>query len=347
MKDLRDYTYDGLKDLVERFGERPYRARQLHAWLFRDGVESIDEMTDLPKDFRRRLRDGGFYIGVVEVLKTRRSVDGTVKLLLGLEDGSGVECVLIPDGKRLTLCVSTQCGCSLGCRFCMTGGIGPGRNLRLSEMTAEVLAASSLVGSGLIEGYGRITNVVLMGMGEPLLNYDEVLRFITVLTDPKAMGFSTRRVTVSTAGVVPAIKRLGRDADINLAVSLNATTDVVRDRLMPINRRHPLKELLAALRSYPLRKGRRITMEYVLIKGVNDSRDDAYRLVRLLKGIPCKINLIPFNPFPGCGFERPGHERVETFWRILSDNHYSVVTRASRGMDIEAACGQLQGKRGL
>ncbi|MEE9613666.1 MAG: 23S rRNA (adenine(2503)-C(2))-methyltransferase RlmN [Thermodesulfobacteriota bacterium] len=351
MKNLKNFTHDELAGVVKALGEKPYRVAQLYGWLFAKGAQSVDDMTDLPGEFREALKER-FCIRALELIEIRTSSDGTMKLLLGLEDGEGgeggerIESVIIPEGeegRRLTLCVSTQTGCALGCVFCMTGTAGPGRDLTLSEMVGQVEAARSIIVG---DGGERITNVVLMGMGEPLLNYDEVLKFLGVLTDPKGLGYSPGKVTLSTAGVVPGIEKLGGDMPVNLAVSLNATTDEVRDRLMPINKKYPLKLLMAALREYPLKRRGHITMEYVLIKGVNDAPADARRLVNLLHGIPCKINLIPFNPFPGSEYERPDDKSVKEFQGILVRARYTAVVRTSRGADIEAACGQLRGRRG-
>jgi 23S rRNA (adenine2503-C2)-methyltransferase len=341
-RNLKDLTIDELLELVKGLGEKPYRAGQIYGWLFKKGAKTIDEMSDISKGLMEALKKGSFDIGIPVLACTKRSADGTIKLLLELPDGQRVESVLITEGKRLTLCVSTQAGCALGCSFCITGAGGPGRNLRLSEMAGQVQVASGLVKRG-----GRITNVVLMGMGEPLLNYDEVVKFIKVLTDQKAFAFAPGKVTLSTAGVVPGIKRLGRDTTINLAVSLNAAADSLRSRIMPINKKYPIGELLAALRSYPLTRGRTITIEYVLIKGLNDAPEDARRLARLLRGIPVKINLIPFNPFPGTTFERPDSESVSAFHKILLDARYTVMVRASKGSDILAACGQLRGREAV
>ena len=346
-KNLKDYTLEELKALVDTMGERPFRATQLYRWLFKKHARSIDAMTDVSLGFRRTLSEGGFYMGSSGVLETRVSTDGTAKFLLELEDGARIESVLIPEPKRLTLCVSTQTGCSLGCAFCMTGSMGPGRDLTLSEMVSQLEEAELLAGAGKVKGHLCITNVVIMGMGEPLLNYDEVVKFLRVLIDGKAMGFGPRKVTLSTAGVVPAIERLGRDLtvnSINLAVSLNATIDKVRSTLMPINKLYPLKALMAALRAYPLKKRGAFTIEYVLIRDCNDSPDDARRLVKLLKGLPSKVNLIPFNPFPSSKFERPTAERVLTFQKILLNAGLTAVKRESRGADIQAACGQLKGR---
>lgn len=338
MRNLRDFTYPELLDLVSAMGEKPYRAEQIYGWLFHKRAPDIDSMTDISKAFRERLKEE-FYVGGIKVLDVKKSSDGTRKFLSLLEDGSRIESVLIPEPDRLTLCVSTQAGCALGCRFCMTGMMGFTRNLGLAELTGEVFAAISMLDDG-----ERITNVVLMGMGEPLANYDNVLKFIQVLTDGKGLGFSHNKVTVSTSGLVPGIKRLGADTNVNLAVSLNATTDEVRSRIMPINRKYPIDELVEALRSYPLHGKKNITIEYVLLKNVNDTLEDARRFVKLLRGINCKINLIPFNPFPGAAFERPEEQRVIAFGKILQDADYNVFTRQSKGVDILAACGQLKGR---
>lgn len=338
MKNLRDFTYDDLLLMVKELGEKPYRAGQLFGWIFHRDAPDIDSMTDTPKALRERLKEE-FYIGGITVLDVKRSSDGTRKFLSALEDGSRIESVLIPETGRLTLCVSTQVGCALGCRFCMTGMTGFTRNLSLSELAGQVFAAH-----GILEEGERITNIVLMGMGEPLANYDNVLRFIQVLTDGKGFGISHNKVTVSTSGLVPGIRRLGMDSRVNLAVSLNAATDDVRSRIMPINKKYPVEELISALRSYPLHGKKHITIEYVMLKNVNDSPEDAKRLAKLLRGIHCKINLIPFNEFPGDRYESPGNERVSAFHKILVDSDYNVFVRASKGGDILAACGQLKGR---
>lgn len=340
MKNLRDFTYYELLTEVGRLGEKHYRAEQLYSWVFHKGVLEIDEMTDVSKKFRETLKEE-FYIKGIEVLDVKTAPDGTRKFLSALEDSSKIESVIIPEEDRLTLCVSTQAGCALGCRFCMTGAGGFTRNLSLSELAGQVFAARGLLNEG-----EALTNIVLMGMGEPLNNYDNVVRFIGVLTDGKGLAFSHNKVTLSTAGIVPNIKRLGQDApNINLAVSLNATTDEVRTALMPVNKKYPLEELLDALRKYPLGQRRAITIEYVLIKNVNDSFDDARRLVKMMRGIRCKINLIPFNPFPGSKFERPEEQRVLAFHKQIMDAGLFVIVRSSKGAEIQAACGQLRGER--
>ncbi|MBI5492966.1 MAG: 23S rRNA (adenine(2503)-C(2))-methyltransferase RlmN [Deltaproteobacteria bacterium] len=338
MKNLRDFTYPELLLEVEALGERPYRAAQIYGWVFHRDAASIDSMTDISMALRERLKPE-YRICGIDVLDVKRSEDGTRKFLSGLDDGARIESVLIPDEGRLTLCVSSQAGCALGCLFCMTGAAGFTRDLSLSELSGQVFAARGLLDEG-----ERITNIVLMGMGEPLNNYDNVIRFLSVLTDGKGMGFSHNRVTVSTAGVVPAIKRFGFDANVNLAVSLNATTDEVRSRIMPINKKYPIAGLISALKGYPLKNKKYITIEYELIKGLNDTVDDARRLIRLLRGVVCKINLIPFNPFPGAAFERPDARSVDAFHGIVYDAGYTVIVRAGKGADIEAACGQLRAR---
>ncbi|MCC6503542.1 MAG: 23S rRNA (adenine(2503)-C(2))-methyltransferase RlmN [Deltaproteobacteria bacterium] len=337
MKNLRDFTHEELLAVIAGLGERPYRAEQIFKWVFFRRAASIDQMTDISKAFRERLKEE-YEIGANKVLEVKRSVDGTRKFLSELEDSSRIESVLIAEGDRLTLCVSSQAGCAMGCKFCMTGVTGFTRNLTLSELTGQVFSAFEL-----LEGEERITNIVLMGMGEPLANYDNVLKFIGVLTSNMGFNFSHNKVTLSTAGLVPAIKRFGLEGNVNLAVSLNATTDEVRDKLMPINRKYPLDELMAALRRYPLKSRKYITIEYVLISGVNDTDDDARRLASLLRSVPCKVNLIPFNAFPGSAFKSPAPERVERFHYIIKQSGYTVIVRLSKGAEIQAACGQLRG----
>ncbi len=351
-KDLKDMDKAGLAALMESLGEKPFRARQLYDWIFHKGVSSIAEMTDLALSLRERLTEEGYHLSTSELIQEHTSSDGSMKLVLGFNDGEQAECVLIPDDNRLTLCISSQSGCALGCEFCVTGltGLGTGgnigRNLTLSELIGQVRTGEALVRKGLFAGHITITNIVLMGMGEPLLNLDNVIKFIGVLTDQGGMGYAARRVTLSTAGIAPAIKELGSAmTGVNLAVSLNAATDEMRDWLMPINKKYPLKQLILALREYPLKKRRRITIEYVLIKGINDTDKDAKRLARLLRYVECMINLIPFNPFPCTDFERPEDSEVVRFQHLLLEEGYTAYIRASRGPDIGAACGQLGAKR--
>ncbi len=341
-KNIMDHTQAELRELMLGLGEKPYRAEQVFRWVFARGVTDFSAMTDLSKTFRETLASG-FCVRGVEVTDVRTSVDGTVKFVSTLADGARVESVVIPEGRRVTLCVSTQAGCAFGCRFCMTGKGGFIRDLELSEMAGQVLASRDILDAA---GEGaRVTNVVLMGMGEPLSNYDNVIRFVGVLLDPKGFHFSHNKVTVSTVGLVPEIERLGRDTTVNLAVSLNATTDEVRSKLMPINRKYPIATLIEALRRFPTPgHNKHITIEYVLIGGVNDTTDDARRLVKLLRGIDCKVNLIPFNPHPGSDLKPPDERDVAAFHSIVLKSGVTVITRASKGADISAACGQLSGR---
>lgn len=273
------------------------------------------------------------------LLKQQVSEDGTEKFLFGLEDGGSIESVLIPDKDRLTLCISSQVGCAMKCRFCLTGKLKLQRNLRAHEIVDQIISVNRYLES---ERTGRkITNVVFMGMGEPLANFDEVVKALGRMTE--FMKISKRKITLSTSGISPMIHELGFKAPrVNLAISLNATTDEVRNRLMPVNRQYPLRSLLDACREFPLESRRRITFEYVMLQGVNDTPDDAKRLVRMLKGIPCKVNLIPFNPYLESEFRRPSDEEIAGFQRILLDGNITALIRKSKGRDILAACGQLK-----
>jgi 23S rRNA (adenine2503-C2)-methyltransferase len=346
MKNIKDLTLTEIEKWLVSFGEKPYKALQVFVWVFNRGIGSFDDMTDLSKELREKLKET-FSISRPKILAQEKSQDGTQKLLLELEDKNCIECVLIPEENRLTLCISSQVGCPLDCGFCMTGKGGFVRNLKLSEMVDQVFAARSLLSPD-----QKITNLVLMGMGEPLLNYDEVIKFLNIATHQKGLCFAPKRVTVSTSGIAPlvpeifnrGIERLGKETKVNLAVSLNATTDEVRSHLMPINKKYPLQILLDACRKYPAVRNRHITFEYILIQGINDTVEDAKRLVRLLKGIKCKINLIPFNLFPGTEFKRPSDKAILSFQKVLLDNNYVIIIRTSKGQDISAACGQLRGK---
>jgi 23S rRNA (adenine2503-C2)-methyltransferase len=338
MSDLKNLGQKGLDELIASLNEKPYRAHQLYRWIYKRGAASFDDMTDVSKGFREMMK-GRFTISHPNVTETEESSDGTRKLLLELDDGNCIESVIIPEEKRVTLCISTQVGCPLDCGFCVTGRGGFIRNLRLSEMINQVHAAKLLLSDD-----KPITNLVLMGMGEPLLNYEEVKRFLDIATDQSGLAFAPRRVTVSTAGIVPLIERLGRETKVMLAISLNGATDEVRSHLMPINRKYPLKTLMEACRRYGSGKKRVITFEYILIKGVNDGQEDARKVAALLHKIPCKINLIPFNPFPGSTFTRPAREAILQFQQILIGNGYTTFLRESRGDEIRAACGQLRGR---
>jgi len=338
MRNLRDITYEGFVDLAMTMGEKPYRAGQLYKWVYSRGASSIDEMTDISLELRARLKKA-YCIEGPSLEETITAADGTIKLLYRLADGLKIQSVIMPDETRTTVCVSTQAGCALGCGFCLTGTGGYKRNLTLSELVGQVLTAGEVAGE-----QRRITNIVFMGMGEPLLNYEALLKFINILTDPAGFAISHNRITVSTAGITPAIARLGRDTNVNLAISLNAADDAKRSSLMPVNRKYPLKGLMEALRSYPLKGKKRLTIEYVLLAGVNESALEAKRLLELLRGIRCKVNLIPFNPFPGSTFKRPDEAAVALFKDILIKGGVMAVVRKSRGVDIGAACGQLKNR---
>jgi 23S rRNA (adenine2503-C2)-methyltransferase len=336
--DIKNLTQSDLEDFVFTLGQQRYRARQLIKWLYQEGASNFHEMMDLPKTFRETL-------GRVALISTltpnhiETSQDGTKKFLFPLMDGNNVESVLVPDGSRLTLCISTQVGCPLGCRFCLSGSMGFVRNLTTSEILNQILAVHREE-----TPKRRITNIVLMGMGEPLANYDNTVKAIQMMQYDLGLGLSRRRITLSTSGLVPEMERLmATELRFQLAVSLNAADDDTRSFLMPVNKSHPLKEVLETCRRFRLRPRERIIFEYVLIDGINDSPQDALRLVHLLKGIPCKVNLIPFNESPESKFTRPGEKKIQRFQKILLDKYLTCIIRKSRGGDISAACGQLRG----
>jgi 23S rRNA (adenine2503-C2)-methyltransferase len=336
-KSLTEMDRERLRALAAEYGQPRYRADQLFKWLFGRGVRDFDAMTDLPKGWRQQLRDDGYTIGRATLEKVRESVDGTRKLAFRLGDRAVVESVLIPMGDgHFTQCVSSQVGCALACAFCYTGTLGLSRHLTPGEILDQVLLARDAAPPG-----GQVDHIVYMGMGEPLHNFEGVTESIRRITDPDGVGFSPKRVTVSTAGLVPMIEKLGETVPVNLAISLNATTDEVRDRIMPINKKYGIEKLIEALRNYPQAFRRKMTVEYVLLGGVNDTDDDARRLARLLKGLPVRINLLPWNPFSGPGFERPEEGRVRSFQDILQRAGHTVTVRTTKGLDIDAACGQL------
>jgi 23S rRNA (adenine2503-C2)-methyltransferase len=337
--DLKNLSPSELERFIASFGKERYRSIQILRWLYQKGVPSIEEMTNLSKNFRRQLNEV-CTISALHPLMVEEAKDGTKKFLFQLEDGNRIESVLIPDKKRLTLCLSTQVGCALGCRFCLTGKKGWKRDLTVSEILNQILSARETLADRT-----SITNVVLMGMGEPLANYENTLKAIELMLYPDAFKFSSRRVTLSTAGLLPELERLAKEkTQFRLAVSLNASDEETRSYLMPINRRYPLKKILEACRSFPLRARARITFEYVLIEGINDSPQDAKRLIRILRGIPSKVNLIPLNEAPGIPFKRPSEEKVKRFQEILMEAGLTAIVRTSKGTEISAACGQLQGK---
>lgn len=328
-ENVRGLTLTDLENILSSIGEKSFRAKQIASWVYKRRASSFHDMTDLSQELRDRL-DKCLSLEDLSSVKTKQSHDGTIKLLLCLEDGEKVESVLIPDGKRLTLCISTQAGCAMGCVFCFTGLTGFRRNLLAHEMIDQIFAAMDTLNQS-----KKITNYVLMGMGEPLTNYGEVKKFLTLAISKDCLDISPRRITLSTVGIPKKIDTLGSEfRDVNLAVSLHATTEETRSLLMPSNKGFSLKRLINACRKYPLPNRKRITIEYVLLKGVNDSIDDAKRLTKLLKGIPCKINLIPFNSFPGAKFQRPSDKVVDAFKSQLVKGSYTVMIRASKGDDI-------------
>jgi len=332
--DLKNYTLDELESFIAGCGKERYRAKQIFKWLYQKDAVNFGEMTNLSREFRNQLEESaGISSLVPETVEVSR--DGTRKYLFRLADNNAIESVLIPEEDRSTLCISSQVGCAMACEFCLTGTFRLARNLTTAEIVNQVCAVKKEV---------EFRNIVFMGMGEPLANLDNVVRALRIITAPDGLQFSTRRVTVSTAGLVPELDMLGKAVTVNLAVSLNATTDGVRSRLMPINRKYPLRVLLDACRRFPLPARRMITFEYVMISGVNDTLEDAKRLVRLISNIPSKVNLIPFNEHEGCSLRKSDQDTIDCFHRYLLDKHVTVITRASRGDDISAACGQLRGK---
>ncbi len=349
LDNLLDFDADRLTDWFAQHGEKPFRARQVLRWMHRFGSDDFGQMTDVAKSLRTKLAELAEIRGPVPV-RDNVAADGTRKWLLDVGSNNAVETVFIPEASRGTLCVSTQVGCALECSFCSTGKQGFNRNLTTAEIIGQLWHANRMLGAVKQPGVGDsgervISNVVLMGMGEPLANYDNVVAALKLMLDDNAYGLSRRRVTVSTAGMVPAMDRLREECPVALAVSLHAPTDALRDELVPLNRKYPLVELMAACRRY-LDKAPRdfITFEYVLLAGVNDRDADARALLALTREIPCKFNLIPFNPFPGSGYRKPSAERVRRFQEILMQAEVVTTVRKTRGDDIDAACGQLAGQ---
>ncbi|MBF0285990.1 MAG: 23S rRNA (adenine(2503)-C(2))-methyltransferase RlmN [Magnetococcales bacterium] len=333
-------TRDELTALMVSWGEKPFRARQLWGWVYAKLVTDPQEMTDLAKPFRARLMAELPIRPAVETISRQQSEDGTVKWLFRMEDDQRIETVYIPDMERGTLCVSSQAGCTLGCPFCHTGMQGFSRNLTAAEIVEQALRARI----DMAEQGRRLTNIVFMGMGEPLYNYDAVAQAARILMDGCGLAIGTRKVTLSTAGVAPLLGRVGRELGVNLAISLHSVRDATRDVLVPLNRKYPLAELREAAREYPRGTGRRILWEWVLLDGVNDSVEEARELVRFVQGIPSKINLIPFNPWPGGTYRPSSPEASARFQEVLWKAQLVAVMRESRGGDIAAACGQLKGE---
>lgn len=339
-------SLDELKDLLQEHQIPNFRAKQVWHWIYQRGVKSFDDMNNIPKDLKARL-DENFSIGRPEVVEEQRSVDGTIKWLLKMQDGQMVETVFIPEETRGTLCISSQVGCTLTCKFCHTGTQPLVRNLGAHELLQQVMHARDVLeewpSSQPANGKARdFTNIVLMGMGEPLYNYQNIAKAMKICMDGEGLSISKRRITLSTSGVVPMIEKCGEELNVNLAISLHATNDELRSDIMPINRKYPLAELMQACRDYPLDARRRITFEYVMLKDVNDSDDDARNLVTLLDNIPSKVNIIPFNPWPGSPYECSSRNRIESFAKIVRDAGIDSPVRKTRGEDILAACGQLK-----
>jgi 23S rRNA (adenine2503-C2)-methyltransferase len=325
-----------LEAAFEQRGLQRFHARQLFRWIYRHGATGFEEMTDLPRSLRAALA-ADFALLTPQILNRERSSDGTEKFLLGLSDGRRIESVFIPDTPAMTFCISTQVGCAMACAFCLTGRMGLVRNLSAGEIVGQVRVLA-----GALDLRGTRFNIVLMGMGEPLHNYDATMKALRILADEHGMDVSPRRVTLSTVGLLPALERLAQEPIMpNLAISLHAPTDAVRGELVPLNRKYGVADIIAACKRFPLTRRRRITFEYVMLAGVNDSPDDARRLAKLVAGVKSKVNLIPLNAAPGIPYERPSDQVVDRFARVLADHQVTVSVRKSRGRDIRAACGQL------
>lgn len=343
-KNLVGLSREALAQELADIGEKPFRAKQLWHWIYHQGATDFSEMTTLAKPFRRKLSER-YRVARPEISREQRSEDGTRKWLAKFDDGREAESVFIPEEDRGAVCISSQVGCSLTCTFCHTGTMQMVRNLSAGEIVGQFMIARDSYGEWPTpkDGGRMISNIVMMGMGEPLFNYDEVATALRIIMDHEGLSLSKRRITLSTSGVVPLMRRCGEELGVNLAVSLHAVRDDLRDVLVPINRKYPLKDLIEACRSYPgSNNARRVTFEYVMLKDVNDTEADARELLRLVKGIPAKFNLIPFNPWPGAPHECSSNNRIRRFSEILNDGGYSAPVRTPRGRDIQAACGQLK-----
>ncbi len=344
--DLRNLTQEELIDFVSTLKQPAFRGKQIMGWLYRYGVNDFEQMTDLAKVFRKKLAENA-YLSRFSNYHTEISSDGCIKFGFILEDGYVIEAVLIPEEDRNTLCISSQVGCAMKCDFCLTGTMGFKRNLKPSEIVLQVMTVRDY----LIEheedkiGPGKVTNVVFMGMGEPLNNTDNVIKALSILLEPKGLDLTTRRITVSTCGIVPEMHKFGMASSVNLAISLHAVDDETRNKLMPVNRRYPLDQLLEACRTYPIQKRKRIMFEYIMLEDINDSLEEAHILAKKLRKIPCKINLLPFNSCPELPYKGSSREKMIAFQDVLRNAHYSVFIRNSRGSDISAACGQLAKKQ--
>jgi len=342
---LLDFDRVGLRSLLEQWGEKPFRADQLMKWVYHDRISDFSEMSNISKALRGRLQDSA-ELRLPEVAEAQISRDGTCKWAFKLSCGNNVETVFIPTDDRGTLCVSSQVGCALDCSFCATARQGFNRNLTTGEIVGQLVLAQKLLDTPEYQSvsYRRISNVVMMGMGEPLANFNALVPALNLMLDDNAWGLSKRRVTVSTSGIVPAIDRLREQVDVALAVSLHAPTDDLRNELVPINKKYPIKDLLDACRRYVTRDHKsHIMFEYVMLEGVNDQPEHARALGKLLRGLPCKVNMIPFNPFPGAGYTVSSNNAINRFWEELNKTGVRALKRRTRGDDIDAACGQLAG----
>jgi len=333
---IKALSLQQLTETLEAWGVEGYRFNQLFSWIYQKDVASFEEMTNISKALRQKLAEH-FTLDRLEPLTVQRSEDGTQKFLFQLGDKESIEAVLIPNEERQTLCISSQVGCAIACTFCLTGTLGLTRHLNHYEIVEQVMAVRRSIKDGT-----RLTNIVYMGMGEPLHNLDNVVESLKILLDERGPNFSKHKVTVSTSGLVPQMLKFGELMDVKLAVSLTATTDEVRDRLIPINKKYNLATLMQACRDYPKARRDRITFEYTLLEGVNDSIEDAKRLIKILQGIPAKVNLIPYNEYPGSPYARCSDERMLQFQKYLLDRHIQANMRHSRGRDILGACGQLK-----
>ncbi|PCH98708.1 MAG: 23S rRNA (adenine(2503)-C(2))-methyltransferase RlmN [Alphaproteobacteria bacterium] len=342
---LIGHSLDELKDILQDYQIPNFRAKQVWHWMYHRGVKTFDEMANLPKDMRARLTEN-FTIGRPEVVTEQKSTDGTMKWLLKMDDGQMVEAVFIPEDTRGTLCVSSQVGCTLTCKFCHTGTQKLVRNLGAHEILQQVMHARDVLkewaGDKAENDKRDFSNIVLMGMGEPLYNYQNIAKALKICMDENGLSISKRRITLSTSGVVPMIEKCGEELNVNLAISLHASDDELRSDIMPINKKYPLAELMQACRNYPLDAKRRITFEYVMLAGVNDSDEQARDLITLIGDIPAKVNIIPFNPWPGVEYECSSRNRIHAFANILKNAGMDAPIRKTRGEDILAACGQLK-----
>jgi len=341
---LLDLDRDAMRAFIVDLGEKPFRADQLMKWIYHYCCDDFDQMTNVNKALREKLKRIS-EIKAPEVATEQKSSDGTIKWSMKVGNQE-VETVYIPEGDRVTLCVSSQVGCALACTFCSTGQQGFNRNLTVAEIIGQVWRAAKQAGAQANSNRKPITNVVMMGMGEPLLNLSNVIPAMRLMMEDYGFGLSKRRVTISTSGVVPALDKLGDEIDVALAISLHAPNDKVRSEIMPINDKYPIEQFLSSVRDYLAKSNAnrgKVTIEYVLLDQVNDSMEQAHELAELLKGTPCKINLIPFNPYPGSPYNKPSNSRIDRFNKVLMEYDYTVLVRKTRGDDIDAACGQLVG----